>query len=513
MHIHKKLLLAVISLFLVLLVLEAGLRVSGYDPNRSPAWTYDADLGWIHDQSGGVRDLNSHGFRSPEVGEKAPGTKRILVLGDSFTVGSAEPFAATFAGRLPTLADASGGESWEVHSLAVGDWGTVQQLLAFRKFVEDFLPDFVVLQLFPFNDVCNNSSLLAETCSLQDHHRPYLRRDSGGVVIEFGGLSRFSVLARYFENQVVWWLRRREGLDPDDGSTNQAYFSAQSRKVGLDLNGALSSLLPEPAQPEVLRQAWRDSEAILAEWAAETRKRRLPAVAVVIPYVHTLEPHWTSYGRQFTGLEPSYGTSWMEKILHELDIPVISMRQRILHSGMMAREFFLMPHDAHLNFFGHARVADWIVDEMVRQNLIPEPRARSAPSRYDLLEVGAAQAAANGVYPIETLASGKRLCAGPDAASVAFERTGPAKAWLETRLTSEVDDQSMTIFVNGEEIRGLEMSAGESATVRLEFESTPGRNEIRFEFTNWFGKDSPEPLRRRPLAGCFQQLEIGITAR
>ena len=97
-----KLLLGLASTLVVVTVVELGLRVSDYDPNTSPWYRFDPDLGWrldpVHRRVGG---LNSGGFRYPQVSRIKPeGTRRLVNLGDSFSAGINVAYEQTYPGRL-----------------------------------------------------------------------------------------------------------------------------------------------------------------------------------------------------------------------------------------------------------------------------------------------------------------------------------------------------------------------------------------------------------------------------
>ena len=144
-------------------------------PTPVPGIASTPDLGWtldpVHRRVGG---LNSRGFRYPQVSRVKPeGTRRLVNLGDSFSAGMNVAYEQTYPGLLADWLSREG-ESWEVINLAVGDWGTNQQLIALQTLGLELKPDVVVLQVFPFNDLCNNSVELAHTCSMQDLFRPYL---------------------------------------------------------------------------------------------------------------------------------------------------------------------------------------------------------------------------------------------------------------------------------------------------------------------------------------------------
>ena len=87
-----------VSLLILLLVFEGGLRLIGFAP-KSTMNRFDSALGWAKTPSTAIRRhtgefdvtfaTNSRGLREDEsVGyEKPGGTQRVLVVGDSFTLG------------------------------------------------------------------------------------------------------------------------------------------------------------------------------------------------------------------------------------------------------------------------------------------------------------------------------------------------------------------------------------------------------------------------------------------
>ncbi|MGB0578792.1 MAG: SGNH/GDSL hydrolase family protein, partial [Limisphaerales bacterium] len=98
--------------------------------------------------------INSKGLRDREYPyEKTPGTKRILVLGDSYTwgygVGNNERFTDFLEQQL---------EECEVLNSGVSGYGTDQEYLWFRSEGVKYQPDLVILAFFVLNDPMNNVS-------------------------------------------------------------------------------------------------------------------------------------------------------------------------------------------------------------------------------------------------------------------------------------------------------------------------------------------------------------------
>src|SRR5215203_3299345 len=90
---------------------------------------------------------NAAGERGRSIAtEKAPGTFRILVLGDSFVEATQVSEQDRFVNRLETLFN-TGGDStrYEVIDGSCGGWGTGQELLYLREQGLAYQPDLVLL--------------------------------------------------------------------------------------------------------------------------------------------------------------------------------------------------------------------------------------------------------------------------------------------------------------------------------------------------------------------------------
>ena len=104
--------------------------------------------------------INTTGQRGGEVRARLPGERRILFLGDSFTMASQVPEEATFVARAESLLTTSIATATErgvrLINGGVNGYGTYQQLAYYRYFGRSLLPDVVVLCLFLGNDFRDN---------------------------------------------------------------------------------------------------------------------------------------------------------------------------------------------------------------------------------------------------------------------------------------------------------------------------------------------------------------------
>ncbi|MBI1796485.1 MAG: hypothetical protein HYR74_05480 [Candidatus Eisenbacteria bacterium] len=96
---------------------------------------------------------NSLGLRDRDYGPRAAGVARVLMIGDSQTLGLV-PEPATLARQLErTLA--RDGRRWEIINAGVLGYGTEQELIRLRGLLPVYKPDLVVLTVFA-NDIYDN---------------------------------------------------------------------------------------------------------------------------------------------------------------------------------------------------------------------------------------------------------------------------------------------------------------------------------------------------------------------
>jgi hypothetical protein len=394
--------LLVSSIVLTLGGTELFLRLAGYEPNPNPRLQFDPTLGWTLDPKWEPIDhVGPDGFR--HTASSDPGSRRrLIILGDSFVVGGQLPFGETFAGLLTRwlggeTADNAGGtgDRWDVVSLAASGWGTGQELIALRERGLEPRPDAVVLVVFPFNDLCNNNIEQAFTCSILDFHRPYFVLDQGilretSLYPTRASLRHHWRLFAMAEVGLRWGFpaprETRDMKKSERSRLRQKVLRERSRRVGLEFGSNLYSLVPEPDQPQVIRAGWMITEQLMAEMKGTLDELGVPLISVVVPYADTFNVDWVE-GQKRKGrpLLADHATATVESILGDLDVPVISVRQRISASGMNPQVFFHPnenKNDRHFGRFGHWSVAAWILEELRAISLTERmaPQSEMAPA-------------------------------------------------------------------------------------------------------------------------------------
>ena len=139
-------------------VAEPGYERTGH------RYLYDPLLGWRNiprwhaTTFGQPLTINSKGLRGPErTFAKPAGTRRVLVLGDSYAWGYSVGDDAVFSAVLEKMLR-GGMEKWEVINTGVSGWGTDQEYLFLKQEGLRYSPDVVVLAFFLLNDPQNNSA-------------------------------------------------------------------------------------------------------------------------------------------------------------------------------------------------------------------------------------------------------------------------------------------------------------------------------------------------------------------
>ena len=180
--------LATVVVFLLgLLGVEAALRLA--DPGyfyelhaEESSNVYSQEYGWELRRGfrgidfGEMATVNSRGYRGREhTSAKPAGRTRVLMLGDSIAYGAGVEDDATFSSLLE-----SGGR-FDVVNLAVGGYGTDQELLRLEREGLAYRPDLVVLNFCLFSDFTDNALPSALFDARQP--KPYFTWDGRALVL------------------------------------------------------------------------------------------------------------------------------------------------------------------------------------------------------------------------------------------------------------------------------------------------------------------------------------------
>ena len=325
----QRLLFVVVGLVAGLIAAEglARLLVPQWQPRwgeRATFWRYDARLGWAHrpGQQGvfsgpGFRApvrINSRGLRDVErTPAPAPGTRRVLVLGDSFGWGYGVPGESCVVARLESARPGT-----EFVNGSVSGYGTAQELLWYRLEGARYGAGLVVL-LVSDNDVADNCGP-----SIYWYRKPYFTLD--GDSLRLNGVPvkpptplervRMWALGRTFLGagaRALWWRMRGGAVD------------AVERAGG--------DVAPAPLEASADSACFAVTRAILRALAAEAGAHGARLAIVLVPM-------------------PAAMADWWMRTAAQAGIPALDLRGRV-PAGAPTH----LPGDPHWNSLGHALAA------------------------------------------------------------------------------------------------------------------------------------------------------------
>lgn len=195
----KNLLLLFFTLLFIFGTMEAALHIIKYDapqPILGPksdwalvperVWVeHDPVLGWVHQKNKkailkldyGQTELqtNSIGLRGAREYDKhkAEGSKRIVMLGDSFVFGWGVPDTETFSAQLERRDSKP-----EVLNLGVAGYGIDQIYLSYQVLGRGYGADYVFIGIFP-EDFWRATRAFADT----GHAKPYFKLSGEGKLL------------------------------------------------------------------------------------------------------------------------------------------------------------------------------------------------------------------------------------------------------------------------------------------------------------------------------------------
>jgi lysophospholipase L1-like esterase len=240
---------------------------------------------------------NALGLRNREIAlEKKPGVTRVLMLGDSLTLGWGVPEEETTSRLLERLLNKDGEGRFEVINAGVGNYNTSMEVTSFLTREYKLHPDIVVLNYF-VND--------AEVTPREDTN-PLLMHSYAAVFLA-GKL------------EAVWrqYLWGRDWL---------SYYSDLYAK----------------GQP-----GWLKAQAAIRSLAAYCKKNGIALVVVSLPELHELKPY------PFAKI-----TEAVRRVAEENGVPFLDLLPAI--EDLDPKSLWVSPTDAHPNSIADQAFAESI---------------------------------------------------------------------------------------------------------------------------------------------------------
>jgi len=316
---------SIVVISLTLIVVEVILRSPPLArrmgaPSEIEAWSARYDGMW---------ERNIHGFRSRhERVSRAPGQRRIVVLGDSFTWGDKiADTDSTWPARLEReLQDGRHAGEVEVINMAERGYTTANEAEFLRRFGWQFDPDLLIVQWF-VNDALPS--------------RPGLQRVGGDWLIP----SRRLLPVRFRSGAVA----------------SSALLALLERRLNALLNG------PRPYLrfAELYRQdarGWQQARAALTEMADSAALRDIPALLILFPYL--VPGSWTSETHPLSKVHEQ-----VANYARDAGYVVLDLTDELKHKP--GEDWWATPYDSHPSAAAHAVAAQAVARVIRERRMLP----------------------------------------------------------------------------------------------------------------------------------------------
>ena len=334
---------------------------------------------------------NALGMRDrPHARLPAPGTFRIVVLGDSFM----EAYQVPLEQSLPyQLQERLASRGVEVLNLGVGGYGTAQALLALQEEGLGYQPKLVVLAFYAGNDVQNNSYEIEAALNGEDEPttfaRPYARASSLDGPLEWRPPDR----ARLEPYARRWHERRRSSLDGLRRALQPAMVANLIEQATGSLWSRLTNreryepqllfgwpMLREVSDPQAARlweEAWLTTRRLLLELDRVSRAAgarfallivpaQLQADAGVLAAVQAAHPDLE--------FDPLRINRELARFCAEAGIPLLDPTPALAREQDAGRPMYYTLEDRHWNAAGQALATDLLAEFLVERELVPSAR-------------------------------------------------------------------------------------------------------------------------------------------
>ena len=342
-----------------------------FTPHPAVGWTHAPGRGgWQHTCLGYEFEfrnyvrINSKGLRDVEHEyQPAAGTRRVLLLGDSFTEAMQVPHELSFAGVL----DSGLGDAVQVVNAGTAAYGTDNELLFFETEGSRYQPDLVVLVLSLENDIAENHPGIYEQIYSEGGMEPFAKPTL--VIGEDGKLDfDHTRLREYMAANPVdelgrprsWW-RRFEG---------QFYLVRFiKRLLGFDDGVVSVSLPPYPVVVDVMavppdqrwEQAWQYTSLLLDRLRGAVESVGSRMVVVVVPSRNMIVKRWGGDNARPAGgkqrWDPLYPRDRAMRLLRELELPAVDISPALAEHYEQTGHHGFFDFDPHFTAEGHAVVA------------------------------------------------------------------------------------------------------------------------------------------------------------
>lgn len=356
----RNLILLIASVGIAFLLGEATARVFDLPPDVDSEGFILPPVEFTYDSQ-----TNAKGWHDVEHAEaKPPGTRRFLVIGDSYVAARHVSLDSTFYRILERrLNDHRADSDVEVIAIGKSGWDQRDELDVLRKEGLEYDPDFVILCLLAWNDVTGNSPELRKIAQEQKslvEKRPRLSR--APISTLRGLVAPWSRFNRFISYRLTLLYARYEYI----------FDKTVSRDSTIPIDYFVFSQEPNP----LFDRAWAATESLVVRIDQETRAAgaRLVVVSLTMPQSY-YDGGIRDLQRAFPAmLDRAFDLTRPDSILtaiaarHEIPLLVLGppFRERFARNGIPLH----FPVNGHWNEAGHRAASEELGEYIERSGWI-----------------------------------------------------------------------------------------------------------------------------------------------
>jgi hypothetical protein len=369
----KNALVLIGTFVLVLAAAEGIFRIVYHPENLEAVVRFDETLGWALKPNATFRSIdnqkgldylirtNSLGLRDKTISKsKKPGTKRILIIGDSIAYGTGVDAEWRFSDFLSRAL----GDDVEIVNAAVCGWGTDQELLFYENKGRELDPDLVILSFTMANDVLNNS---LDHLFLGTAPKPRFVLRDGSLTLEEEKLeapnvridhrikntlrkSRLLVFAKRRIDSLLYEKHVKQACEKDHGGFD---------KEGLEKDYSHWSVYERTYGPP-FEKAWEVTGALLGRLSEQCAEDGAEFIVFAFPLKLEIDRTWREelldhFGIDSTLLDFRQPYDRLAAVCADRGIEYVY--PEVAFRGASRSRPLYFDRDSHPNAFGHAAAA------------------------------------------------------------------------------------------------------------------------------------------------------------
>lgn len=317
---------------------------------------------------------NDLGLRDHPVPPKAPGTLRILGLGDSFSYSNSVNLEDTYFKQLERCLRGSSGGGVEVINAAVPAYSTIQEVRYLERDGVALTPDIILLGFYVGNDFQDSHELfdslgrptieVAEGQLRVNEHFPAARYERQERTLRTATMS----LRAFFASHSALYVFLRER------------FSETLWRLGLRNNPPPPDFCAREFSP-AMQAGWDLTRELLLRMAAFTAERNISLVVVALPTQYQVHDElWKHHFTTFDLNPADYDLEKPQRLLSEFcgqnGIAYLDVLPALRSAAQGEPMFY--PIASYMTPAGHRAVAN-AVCTYLRSGLLAEPAKGQRP--------------------------------------------------------------------------------------------------------------------------------------